>query len=331
MFLLLAAALLQPPACAAAAPADSLPPLPREAVVLQTHVGVVNGTLLLPAAAPGQRPAVALLIAGSGPTDRDGNSRLIPGGPASLRLLAESLARCGIATLRYDKRGIAASPISADAMRALRFDDYVDDAAAWLERLRADRRFARVVVVGHSEGALIGAIAAARVPGTAVVSISGAGKPAADILHDQLATRLPPPLAARADSILAELRAGRLVDSVPPVLRSVFDPSVQAYEISWFRYDPPAALARVAAPVLVVQGTNDIQVSVDNARRLAAVPGARLVLVDSMTHVLKLAGSDQAAQMRTYTDGSLPLAPALVRAVVDFIASPAPPPSSPRR
>jgi pimeloyl-ACP methyl ester carboxylesterase len=146
-----------------------------EAVTLATPMGEVYGTLLLPSA-PGPVPVV-LLIAGSGPTDRDGNSPLLPGGgPASLRLLAEALADHGIASLRYDKRGIGASKMTPEHLKTLRFDSYVDDAEAWAKRLQGDSRFSRVVIAGHSEGALIGTLAAQRLHGVALVSIYGAGK-----------------------------------------------------------------------------------------------------------------------------------------------------------
>jgi pimeloyl-ACP methyl ester carboxylesterase len=110
-----------------------------------------------------------------------------------------------------------------------------------------------VVVAGHSEGALIGTIVAERVPGTAVVTLDGAGRSAPAVLHEQLARQFPAPLVARADSMLALLRAGHTVDTIPPdfpgPIGALFAKPVQPYVISWFRYDPAAELARVSAPV----------------------------------------------------------------------------------
>lgn len=292
----------------------------NEQVSITTPGGTVHGTLLLPPVA-GKVPVV-LLIAGSGPTDRDGNSPLLTGGPASLRLLAEALAHSGIASVRYDKRGVGASRSAIGDPRALRFDDYVSDAAEWLKQLGADPRFSRVVVAGHSEGALIGTIAAAQIPGVPVISIDGAGRRAPEVIHDQLlAAHMP---VAIADSIMAELSAGRTVNSVPTPLLSLFSPVVQPYEISWFRYDPAVEIARLAAPVLIIQGANDAQVPVTDARRLADSAGAngRLVVIDSMTHVLKLAGPDPESQALTYHDPSIPIAPALVDAIVKFVRAP---------
>ena len=304
------------------------PPAPSSAdsttsqpMTLGTPAGSIYGTLLVPSSAAKPVPVV-LIIAGSGPTNRDGDNPIMPGNSAPLRLLAEALAREGVASLRYDKRGIGASKISPEAMRAVRFDDFVDDASAWLKILARDKRFSRVVVAGHSEGALIGAIAAARAPGTAMISLDGAGKPAADILHEQFLGAAPE-LRAQADTIMRALRAGHTVDSVPPALLPIFNHSVQQYEISWFKYDPAVELARVSGPILIVQGANDMQVAPDNARILAAAvaPRGKLVMIDSMTHELKLAGPDRQSNLRTYTDGSIPIAAPLVRAIVEFIAT----------
>jgi fermentation-respiration switch protein FrsA (DUF1100 family) len=124
---------------------------------------------------------------------------------------------------------------------------------------------------------------------------------------------------------MAELNAGRTVAAVPQQLMAVFNPGVQPYEISWFKYDPAVEIAKLSAPVLIIQGANDIQVSLEQGQRLAdsAAANGKLVVIDSMTHVLKLAGPDMAAQQRTYTDPTLPIAPALVDAVVTFVRTPA--------
>jgi pimeloyl-ACP methyl ester carboxylesterase len=291
-----------------------------EPVALPTPTGPVLGTLLRPSSAGRAKIPVVLIISGSGPTDRDGNTPMLAGKASPLKLLAEALADNGIASVRYDKRGIAASKAVVHDFSALTFDDYVNDAAAWIVKLQSDPRFSRVIVAGHSEGALIGTIAAARFSNVELISLDGAGDPAALALKAQFASA-PKELAAKADSILSVLESGHKVDSVPGPLRPYFDSTVQGYEISWFKYDPAHEIAKLKQPVLIVQGSNDAQISVAQAHRLAAAAGsnARLVVIDSMTHELKLAGSDQASQMRTYTDPTLPISPVLVKEIVAFI------------
>ena len=293
------------------------PAAPRaEPVELRAGTGTLAGTLLVPAA-PARVPAV-LLIAGSGPTDRDGNT--VGMGPNhSLRMLAEGLAARGIASLRYDKRGIAGSASALAREEDIRFDTLVSDAEGWIRRLRADPRFSTVTVVGHSEGSLIGMIAARQASADAFVSVAGVARRASDVLRDQLRPRLPAEMAARSDSVLAALEAGRTVPA-PPELAMLYRPSVQPYLVSWFRHDPTRELARLRVPVLIAQGTTDIQVGVPEARALhAALPAARFLVLDGMNHVLKDVPADPARQAASYTDPSLPVVPRLIEEVAAFV------------
>jgi hypothetical protein len=294
------------------------PPVSSDSVKLVTHTGTIFGTLEMPAAS-GPVPVV-VIIAGSGPTDRNGNSPLVPGANNSLRLLAEGLAARGIASVRYDKRGVAASVAAGPKELDLRFDMYADDAAAWVRQLRADKRFSTVSIVGHSEGSLLGMLATERSGADGYVSISGIGRRADIVLHEQVSKQLPPDLLASSDHIAAELTAGRTVDSVPDVLKALYRPSVQPYIISWFKYDPMVELRRVTVPVLIAQGTTDIQVPPSEAQVLAqAHPAATVLMVDGMNHVLKLVSADQTAQLQSYSDSSLPVAPALLDGIASFV------------
>lgn len=302
--------------------ADSIPSQP---ITLRTATGDIAGSVVVPSGA-GRHPVV-VIIAGSGPTDRDGNSP-VPVGPGktlhtdAYRLLAEALAAQGIGSVRYDKRGVGAS---APAMAGLKESDYrfdmgVDDAAAWIRMLRADPRFSTIVVVGHSEGSLVGMIAAGRASADGFVSLEGAGRPAADVIRAQLIAGGAPP--EMFEAALDSLVAGRTVENTPPALASLFRPSVQPYMISWFRYDPATELKKLPYPTLIIQGTHDVQVSAVDASKLAAAPGARLLTVDGMTHVLKMGPADAAAQVAgVYSDPSVPIAPEVVTAIVAYVRS----------
>jgi hypothetical protein len=292
-------------------------------ITLKTPTGDIFGSLVVPAGR-GQHPVV-LIIAGSGPTDRDGNSPIdvAPGKslhPDSYKLLAAALAADGIASVRYDKRGIAASAgaMAGHTESDYRFDTGIEDADAWIRMLRADPRFSKVVIVGHSEGSLVGMVAAQRVKADGFVSLEGAGRPAAAVLREQLTARGVP--IAMFGPILDSLSAGKTVDSTPPAMAALFRPSVQPYLISWFRYDPAAELKKLPYATLVVQGTHDIQVTMNDASLHAAAPGARLLTIDGMTHVLKIGPADPAAQLTgVYTDGTIPLPPELVSAIAAYV------------
>jgi pimeloyl-ACP methyl ester carboxylesterase len=294
---------------------SSPPPVPDVAPA----DNALHSTLLLPKESDKLMPIV-LLLSGSGPTDRNGNSSMLPGKNNSLQMLAEGLASNGIASLRYDKRGVGESTKAMVAESDLRFETYVDDAVAWCEQLHKDKRFSAVVIAGHSEGSLIGMLAAKRCNPGGYISIAGAGRAAADILRTQLAGKLPPELATQSDAILKNLEAGKTTENTPPELFAIYRPSVQPYLISWFRYDPAKSIAALTIPVLIVQGTTDLQVGVDDAKRLAAAnPKAKLLLIEGMNHVLKEVPPDREKQIASYSNPDPRLAPEFLVGIVGFV------------
>ena len=265
----------------------------EEPVELSTAGGKLCGTLATPARA-GPWPVV-MLIGGSGPTDRDGNSALGPEAVGPLRQLAAALAANGLASLRYDKRGVGESAHPSLREDDLRFRHLVDDAVALARPLRADRRLGPLLLAGHSEGALIASLAAAEARAAAVVSIAGAGQKASEVLRAQLQGKLPELLEAPALAVLDVLAAERLVDDPPDALTLLFRPSLQPYLVSWFRYDPAEVVAGLELPLLLVHGTADQQVPQRQVELLrAARPDARLLLVEGMDHLMAVDGSADA-------------------------------------
>ena len=286
-------------------------------ISLDTGTGELFGSLLLPKS--DQPVPVVLIISGSGPTDRDGNN---PDGGRndSLKRLAWVLAKHNVASVRYDKRGVAASLAATPDERNLSVEAYVADAQAWGRKLKSDPRFGPLILLGHSEGALIASLAAPSVDAAAVISMSGSARPIDQVLREQLARSLPPPLMLRSNELIDSLKAGKTDDNVPSPLQVIFRPSVQPYLISLFRQDPAAAFARLKMPALIVQGSHDIQVGVDDARQLkAAKPDAELALIDGMNHVLRIVPNDVKRQLASYKDPQLPLAAELGTRILGFI------------
>lgn len=269
------------------------------------------------------RPAV-LMLAGSGTPDRNGNAL-----PAlhtdAFRMMARAFDRANISSLRVDKRGAGESLLAAPPEAELTIDVYADDARNWIRWLAGQSGVSCVVVVGHSEGATI-AVMVGEEPGVCgVVLISGPGRPIDEVLLSQLQARgAPPPVLARVQEVLRNIAAGEVVDQPPPALSSLLRPSVQPYLRSEMQLDPVALLRKVAAPALVVQGTTDLQITEADAERLArARPGVELKVIPGMNHVMKSAPADMAANLATYANPQLPLAPGLMDAVVTFVKSPA--------
>lgn len=277
----------------------------------------LKGTLLKPDA-NGTFP-VALIISGSGPTDRDGNNPAMKNN--SLKLLAEALAKNGIASLRYDKRGIAGSADSSITESELSFEDFIHDAEAWTDFLIARSDVDSITIIGHSEGSLIGMIAAQNGNVQRFVSLAGAGKPADKIIEEQINMQSPV-LGQYATIIIDSINAGTTVREMPKPLEPLFRESVQPYLRSWFKYNPQTEIAKLRIPVLIAQGNTDIQVKVEDAELLhEAKPDAQLALIPGMNHVLKTVSEDRQANLKTYSDPSFPINPLVVSIISDFIKS----------
>lgn len=284
--------------------------------------GELKGTFL----STGESAPVVLVVPGSGPTDRDGNN---PFGvrASTYRLLAEGLAERGVASVRIDKRGMFGSAAAVPDPNAVTIADYAADVHSWVRAIRDKAGVDCVWILGHSEGALVALEAGQKPDGICgLLLVSGPGRKLGDVLRAQLrgnpanAPYLPQMLDA-----IATLEAGGSVDtgSFPPVVAGLFAPAVQGFLRDLFSHDPAKLIADVAVPVLILQGEADLQIGVEDARLLAAArPDAALALIPHANHVLKVAPSDDfAANLATYADPSLPLAPGVVEALAGFVRS----------
>jgi uncharacterized protein len=280
----------------------------------QIRIGAIDAVLAVPSDV--ERPPVALLIAGSGSTDHDGNGPQIK--PATLKKLAEQLAARKIATLRYDKRGAGGWKPEFGRPEDFRFKDYVDDAAALVNYLRSSGKFSKVLLVGHSEGGLVAILTARRVPVDRLVLLATAARRQGELLKAQLEKTLAPdafkPIATAIDAIMA----GQIVD--PPPGLSI-PPSMQPGIASAFTEDPIDPLKLIEQPTLIVGGGRDRQVvRLDFAALTAASPAAKALWLPDMNHVL-VDVSDEADDLAAYNQPERPLDPDLVDSVAAFISA----------
>lgn len=294
--------------------------LDDRSVVLNTSDGQIKGKMIIPGTGTGY--PVVLLIAGSGPTDMDGNQSRMTNN--SLKFLAEGLAKNGVATLRFDKRGIASSAAAGKDEYSVRLEDFVKDVEGWIDYLARDRRFSAIYVAGHSEGALIGMLASrnsAKVKG--YISLAGSGRPLYEVVNEQLAGQ-PEVIRKMATAVNDSLKAGKLVPNVPLGLQALFRPSVQPFLISCYKYNPQMEIKKLTIPILIIQGKTDIQVTTKDAELLKlAVPVAELHLIDNMNHILKeCATTDRQKQMATYIDPQLPVDESLLILIKKFVEKP---------
>jgi pimeloyl-ACP methyl ester carboxylesterase len=310
-----------------AAPIGHIDTLPPRSVIelpfaFQSGALTLPGTLTMPANYSGPLP-VALIVAGSGPTDRNGNSA----GPLRAQnnsnlyaILAWQLADAGIASVRYDKRAVGENLQKLNIAQTS-IDDFVADVIAGARKLAADRRFSKVVLLGHSEGAELVLQSANRgAPAAGIVMLSGAGRPIMQVLREQLSKQLPPEELLKWDSASARYLRGEEAGDVHPGLKSLLLPANRRFMQSWAQYDPAAEIARAHVPVLIVQGGHDLQISEVDAHALqAAQPAAKLVVIPAANHVYRAATDDRMAQARLYTDPTIPIVPELTPAIADWI------------
>ncbi len=282
----------------------------------EAPAGKIKGILTVPQT--NNKIPVVLIIAGSGPTDKNGNSHL--GVKANeYKMIADSLFNAGIACLRYDKRGVGESVEAMKDQENLSFDDYVSDVVGLIKKLNEDSRFNKVIVLGHSEGSLIGMIAAQKAKTDKFISLAGAGD-RVDVLITKQLSETSKELSIKAEPIFDSLLNGYKVKNIDSDLITVFQPAIQNYLISWLHYNPQTEIKKLKIPILILQGSTDIQVSVDDAEKLhVANSKSTLKIITGMNHILKKAPQNRIENLNTYSKPTLPLAPVLMPEIIKFI------------
>ncbi|SES99752.1 hypothetical protein SAMN05216389_104107 [Oceanobacillus limi] len=283
---------------------------------VETSAGTLYGELLMPS---GEGPfPIAIIIPGSGPTDRNGNSTA--GENNSLKMLAEGLAENGVATLRYDKRGAGKNQLAVIPEEEMRFDQFIEDAVDWVELLEENPNFSDVGIIGHSQGSLVGMLTAQKTNVDYFISIAGAGRSIDQVLYQQLQEQLSDKLLAESKEIVQALKQGERVENVSPQLESIFRPSVQPFTASWMKYEPVEEIAKLEIPILIINGENDLQVPIEDAELLKdAKRDAELLLIESMNHVLKDAPTDREGNLETYSNPTLPISERLIDGINQFL------------
>ena len=259
---------------------------------------------------------LVIIIAGSGPTDRDGNNISLKSD--YLKMLADELGKKGISTYRYDKRGVGKSVGHLKSGNEIKFSDYINDAVAIINHFKESRRFKSIVVIGHSEGALIGMIAS-RLIADSFISIAGAGEDYLALLERQLSIQ-PAYIRSMSSPIIEELKDKKLVDTVPPILKSLFAPNIQRYLIDASSYNPAEEISKLSIPVLIIQGDNDIQIGLNDAKILhKAAKSSRIEIIQGMNHVFRQASENRLLNLQTYGNPKLPIDINMVNIISEFI------------
>ncbi|MCF6348647.1 MAG: alpha/beta hydrolase [Flavobacteriaceae bacterium] len=283
-------------------------------ILIPSKKVTVNGTLLSPST--NDKVPLVIIIPGSGINDRDGNQ--VGGKANSLKFLAEGLATYQIATYRYDKSTIALLKKEDFKEEDVTFDDFIDDAIAVVDYFKDKKQFSKVIFAGHSQGSLV-AMLASKSKADAYISIAGAGRPIDEVLTEQIlaqSSMFKDDLKKTFDL----MRSGKIDENFNPMLISIFRKSLQPFWISWMKYNPLDEIKKLEIPVLIINGTKDIQVSVSDAELLhKANNTSELQIIELMNHIFKEVKGDRSENIGTYNNSELPIMEELVTVITKFV------------
>jgi len=271
-----------------------------------------NGTLLLPKT---DTPPLVILLAGSGPLDKDGNTNFMKGN--MLKKLAQRLGDNNIASFRYDKhslRQIKKGKYNLDYT----FDIFIEDAKAAIAHFKPKSEFGKIYVLGHSQGSLVGMIAA-NGQADGFISLAGAGQSIDEVITYQI-NESAPQFTEDTKRVFSILKQGNTTDDFPPALASIFNKQTQPFMMSWMKYNPQDEIKKLDIPVLIINGTKDIQVTVDEANLLhQAYPDSKIVIIEKMNHVLVPIEGERLENVKSYNEPNREFSSDLIKALIDFI------------
>lgn len=278
---------------------------------------MLKGILSMPKS--DNKKKLILIVPGSGPTDRNGNQPGVINN--SLQLVSRGLTEQGFVTVRYDKRRVGESIGAGVNTGSLRFNDYINDLISVVQDLKNDKRFEQIILLGHSEGALLAMIVAAKLKPAGLIILNGQAERADILLRRQLRQNLPDSTFRIADKIINSLKDGKTVDGISDnTLLGIFLPEVQPYLRSWMAYDPTLIISQILTPPLIIQGLADLQTGAEQAQALSkAQPSSKLVLINGMNHVLKKSSTNRIENLQTYNNPNLELHEMIVPTIVSFI------------
>ncbi len=273
----------------------------------------IDGTLLTPN--DKENPNLAIIIAGSGPTNRNGNQNFLKNN--SLKKLAEELTANGTATFRYDKR-IVKQIRQGHVDKDMVFDDFVNDASDVINYFKQKDSYNKIYIIGHSQGGLVGMLAA-KENADGFISLAGAGQNIGEVIVEQV-TKMSPQLGEQAQNVVNQLKKGETTTDYPQALASVFNKDIQAFMINWMQYNPSEIIKELDIPILIINGTKDLQVSESEAKILKeANDKAKLKIIENMNHVLFEIQGDDLENSKSYNESFRPISSELIDSIVNFI------------
>ena len=283
-------------------------------VRISTSSVEIQGTLLKPTSS--KKVPLCIIIPGSGPTDRNGNNPMMKNN--SLKFLAEELATNNIATYRFDKSVIHYTKEQKQQIDSLKFQIFIDEAIAIINYFKLKKEYSKIIVIGHSQGSLVGMIAGKNLA-DAFISIAGTARTIDEVLVEQIEKQAPY-LKEETLRIVTELKKGKTVNDFNPLLTSLFNKSIQPFLISWMKFNPSEEIKKLKIPILLINGSKDIQVPTNDAVLLQkANPISQLNIIENMNHVFKEINGDSMENMASYSNPKMPIMTELSTIITTFV------------
>nr|WP_321236058.1 alpha/beta hydrolase [uncultured Psychroserpens sp.] len=274
---------------------------------------LIDGTLLVPK--DKTKPKLAIIIADYGPTDRNGNQNFSNNN--SLKKLAEALTNNGIATFRYDKR-IVKQILKKKIDPNITFDDFVADAVSVIDFFKKENTYSGIFIIGHGQGSLVGMLTAkGRADG--FISLAGSAQSIDEVITQQIAA-MDTTLIEETKKAFESLKQGKLTNEYPQALGTIFRADVQPFIMNWMQYHPQEIIKSLDMPKLIVNGTKDLQVSVEEAKLLKSVSeSSELKIIEHMNHVLFIIEGDELENSKSYNESFRNISKVLITSISEFI------------
>lgn len=289
-------------------------PMVSEDILLRNDSIQLPGTLTYNNTLKSQ--PLAIFIHGSGNVDRNGNQAGANIKANYIKQLADSLNAKGIAFYRYDKRSATKENIKF-IMDDMDFYGFVEDANLAISKFKDDNRFSSIILIGHSQGSLV-AMLAAQKHVDKYISLAGVSEDMGTFIINSYKL-YSEEMGQMAKEHINELKETGTIENVNPALAHLFSKPNQPFFISWMAYNPSEEIKKLDIPILIINGTKDLQVKVQEANKLHEVkPESEIVIIENMNHILKNIENDQ-DNMKTYFSPDYPLSRALINTIEAFI------------
>ena len=284
--------------------------------VISEEVALKNGAIQLPGTltfAKEQMPLV-IWIHGSGNVDRNGNQKGLNINANYIKQFRDSINQVGIAFYSYDKR--TSIPENLAISTEMKFIEFVDDAVVAINHFRNGGRFSEIILIGHSQGSLVAMLASEKVD--KYISLAGPSQSFDATVVKQVMVQSPS-LGVTTQNLFNELKETGAVTNVDPLLLSIFAAPNLEFLSSYIKYNPSEEIKKIKIPTLVIHGTSDLQVRVEDAQKLhEELEGSQLEIIEKMNHLLKTVETLEDNQ-KSYSDPNFPVSAQLIEVITKFI------------